>query len=233
MPARLDITGKRFGRLTALGLSHAGRGDPSQKNRDAFWACRCDCGNEVAVRGVNLIYRKTSSCGCLATKHGHSSQKRSPTYVSWENMKARCLNPKHPGFANWGGRGITICERWLASFLNFLEDMGERPPGMTLDRIDNDGNYEPRNCRWGTRKQQRDNQRANVNAKLTRECATALRQEAAWLGGHMEPSERKELALKFGVSVRHMRDIASNRAWTTEPPPQVANLSSLFFGEQL
>ena len=94
-------------------------------------------------------------------KHGHNPSgtgKPSPTYISWQNMKARCLNPNNPRFKDWGGRGIEVCKRWM-DFVNFLEDMGEKPKGLTLDRVNNNGNYEPGNCRWTTRKEQRQNRR--------------------------------------------------------------------------
>jgi hypothetical protein len=159
MSKRLEITGQRFGRLAVIGFAKI------DGRRRAHWLCRCDCGNEVVVRGQSLRSGDTQSCGCLQQfanlKHGHRrSHSPSPEYISWCSMLTRCTNPKATGFANWGGRGITVCERWLHSFANFLADMGLKPsPDLSLDRIDNDGNYEPGNCRWATPEEQNNNQR--------------------------------------------------------------------------
>lgn len=139
-------------------------------NSNVMWACLCSCGNVKVVAACSLISRDVQSCGCLykersgtdsvSFRHGHAGRtgKRSPTYASWTAMRTRCTNPNSPRWSSYGGRGITVCDRWQ-EFKNFLDDMGERPEGKTLDRIDVNGNYEPKNCRWATQKEQHDNQR--------------------------------------------------------------------------
>lgn len=161
MATLTDLTGRQFGRLTVLA-----RGDdwtsPTSTARQVRWICRCTCGSEVLVLAASLR-RGTKSCGCLVrdlpTTHGMYG---TPTYLSWAAMIARCTRPRHKKWSHYGGRGITICDRWR-DFPNFLADMGERPAGHTLDRIDVDGNYEPGNCRWATPTQQRSNRRDSTN----------------------------------------------------------------------
>lgn len=155
----IDMKGQRFGRLLVLGAR------PSVG--EWMWYCLCDCGNETLLprRSLATNARPTRSCGCLArqmtaaalTKHGYYD---TPTYRSWMAMLTRCRNPKHPHYRHYGGRGITVCDRWL-KFENFLEDMGDRPVNMTLDRKRPDGNYEPSNCRWVTEVVQHRNTRTN------------------------------------------------------------------------
>lgn len=158
MSRLVDLTGKTFGRWTVTG-----RAGNREGTRRAYWTCICACGTEKDVHGGSLMRGLSSSCGCLlrevSTKHGGSS---SPTYSSWESMKQRCLNPACPTYAYYGGRGIDVDPRWVESFAAFREDMGERPEGKDLDRIDNSKGYWPDNCRWASRTEQMRNTRGNV-----------------------------------------------------------------------
>lgn len=149
-----DIIGKRFGRLIVIKFTHI------NKHGQSVWECICDCGAEATVSRSQLISGKTISCGCATLKHGYARRGRiDPTYITWRNMRNRCRKPSNKDYPNYGGRGITVCARWLNSFENFILDMGPKPLGMTIDRIENDGNYEPGNCKWSTSVEQSHNRR--------------------------------------------------------------------------
>lgn len=153
MASRIDLTGRRFGRLVAI------RDAGADKSRNRTWLCLCDCGKEKVVSSALLKNGNVQSCGCLSPGY---RVRHDPIYLTWMSMIARCSNPKINGYKNYGGRGITVCERWL-KFENFLADVGEHPgPEFSLDRIDVNGSYEPGNIRWSTQKNQANNRRNNV-----------------------------------------------------------------------
>jgi hypothetical protein len=175
----IDIKGKRYGRLVVV-----------QKDRTPRkWLCKCDCGNTTLATGPNLRRGGTTSCGCALrewssklgstreyvqkraakiTQHGHKRRGQiSIEYQTWLSIKRRCYDPKYKDYANWGGRGIEVCERWRTSFSAFLEDMGDRPEDKeSIDRLDPNGNYEPCNCRWATLTEQGSENRRGMHSVI-------------------------------------------------------------------
>lgn len=159
-----DMKGMVFGRLTVLREN-----ETRSREGQLVWICRCECGKTTAVKGRNLRTGNTRSCGCLGVensirqgrnnaRHGHArAGEHSRTYNTWLCMRARCRRPTAPDYGRYGGAGVTVCDRWYDSFDTFLADMGERPRGKTLDRINNDKGYAPWNCRWATPKEQSEN----------------------------------------------------------------------------
>ncbi len=210
MAALIDITGRTFGRLAVI------KEDGRDKESKALWLCRCSCGNEITVHSGSLRRGLTQSCGCLCREvstaigrlrkvHGHTMH-NSPTYRSWQAAKQRTTNPNAPNWSLYGGRGIRVCPRWFSSFENFLSDLGERPPGTTLDRFPNkDGDYTPTNTRWASPKTQNRNKRTT---KLDESKAAEIR--SRYGSGAFT---HQMLAKQFGVSKAHVGRVVSGEQW--------------------
>jgi len=163
-----NMTGMVFSRLTVTSYAY-------QKNKIAYWNCLCECGKTCVVNGSFLRGGGTRSCGCIFKEHlstlsaprihgeSETNKTRTKEYIAWTSIQGRCTNPNNKDYPRYGGRGISVCDRWLNSYENFLADMGRKPtPQHSIDRKDNDGNYDPSNCRWATLEEQGNNKRNNT-----------------------------------------------------------------------
>jgi len=194
MTAFIDLTGHTFHRLTVISI--AGKTDDGRY----LWNCECSCGSLTVVRGTNLRTGTTRSCGCLVRdrqieshlKHGAARMNNTTTtYKIWVGIIRRCLSETHTSWPRYGGRGISICRRWR-EFANFLNDMGERPPTMSIERLDNNLGYEPGNCIWADSKTQGRNKRNNVSVTICGERHTVaaacekygIRRQKVWNLSH-------------------------------------------------
>jgi hypothetical protein len=196
-----NIIGQRFSKLVVM--SRLG----SSTQRRATWLCECDCGKTTTAVTTSLRNGTKQSCGCLVfgpgwrVKHGMTKTK---IYKVWSSMVQRCENPRAPNYKNYGARGITIYARWRDSFETFLEDMGLPEAGLSLDRIDTDGHYEPSNCRWATDAEQTQNRRV---CKLNPERVRQIRERSA------AGEQPAVLAREFGVLPQTIRSVVRGERW--------------------
>lgn len=216
----IDSTGMKFGRLLVLETI---RGD----QRGSTLRCLCDCGKQVVALAYNVRNGNTKSCGCLAVEqkaargrelapimglgnvtHGHTKgYTHTRTYVSWQDARKRCFRPQNKRYPYYGGRGITMCAEWAESFEAFLRDMGECPPGYTIERKDPNGNYEPLNCVWATKAEQARNKRTT---KASMEIASEIRRR--YSAGESGAS----LARQFNMTSGNVGHIVKGTTWVQQ-----------------
>lgn len=210
---RVDVVGQTFGRLVVREMRY-------EPHKDSRALCECSCGGFVVALVYNLRNGNTASCGCLAREHsttqgrllGPIQGKKNAThgmsdtrtYASWKDAKRRCFDPKNKRYPEYGGRGIGMSREWRNSFGAFFASMGEAPDGMTLERVNVDGNYEPGNCRWATKAEQARNTRSNkANWEMVRE----MRRR------HANGESSARLAAEFGMCWTNAKYIVSGVTW--------------------
>lgn len=199
---RIPMEGKKIGRLTVGAFSHI------SSHGDAMYDCACSCGGTITTAGSTLRDGRARSCGCSRAdskrRHGHTTKTTMTTeYKAWHAMRQRCGNPKNKRFPSYGGRGITVCERW-ETFDLFFADMGNRPKGKSLDRKNNDEGYSPENCRWATRFEQAQN---TQRTKLSMEKARDIRTKRA------SGVRARDLATEYGVSKSAILEVLRQSTW--------------------
>lgn len=200
-----SLVGHRFGRLVVTGLFGTDNG------RNRIWVCRCDCGTEKNILGISLKSGTTKSCGCfradrmggLNKTHG---QRRTSTYRIWAGMRTRCQNHKSPEYKDYGARGIKVCDKWQ-KFAGFYDDMGDRPPKYTIERIDFNGNYEKSNCKWATVTENLRNRRC---VKLNMEKANEIRELCK------NGATQNETGLKYNITQNWVSRIVRHINWKNE-----------------
>lgn len=201
---RLNLVGQQCNRLEVIEFVG------TNKYSKSLWLCKCACGNYITILGSQLLNGRTKSCGCLKQevlfernfKHGNSRREsKSREYISWCNMKARCLNPLVSDYKNYGGRGIAVCDKWLGKdgFSSFLIDMGSCPKQYTIERVDNDGPYSPENCLWIAKQEQVNNTRNNRLMTLGGDIVTVT-----------------QAAQKIGISVGTLSARINKCGWSEE-----------------
>lgn len=205
----VDLTGKRFTKLLVI------KRVANDKSGNPHWLCKCDCGNYKVIQGGNLRSGHTKSCGCLQKErvqtHGMSTI---PEYQVYYAMISRCYNSNNQAYKYYGGRGITVCDRWLSSFISFLNDMGKKPGLLyTIERINNDGNYTSDNCKWATAKEQAGNKRLNSRCYKFKAISP--------IGRVYTSKNQHEFARQFNLSCRLVNACLKNRykthkGWTFE-----------------
>lgn len=215
MSKGLELLGMKFNRLTVIDQVRL------ENQQQRHWLCRCDCGTEKVVGAKELTKGSIKSCGCyntevrsiLTTKRNTThGQAKTPLYNLWRGIRNRCELKTHKRYADYGGRGISVCDRWH-DFLKFKEDMGEKPKGLSLERIDNDGDYTPENCKWGTVLEQNHNKRNNVMCRLSTSEICCLAEASKLL--HIDSSTLSKYLNEYG----HYYDLAFNDSVTyTEIP---------------